>query len=219
MDTVFIELIKITPTILWYFFVVGLVVVFYRPIIDNILPRLKTFEAGGVKISIVSESIAAAIKFADEINGANSLKSSKWNIEIDLSAAKIVENRAQKNIKIFKGASILWVDDHPEFNHNEIRMFKQLGVDLDTAFTSEQAKRMLDNSKYDIVFSDISRGDNPQAGLKFLDELKDSRVRSKFIFYVGHLDSTNIPDGAFGITNKPNELLHLTMDVLERSKY
>ena len=40
------------------------------------------------------------------------------------------------------------------------------------------------------------------------------------IFYVGVFEpERGVPGQAFGITNRPDELLHLTLDALERFKY
>ncbi len=39
------------------------------------------------------------------------------------------------------------------------------------------------------------------------------------IFYIGVVDpNKGVPVQAFGITNRPDELLHLTLDALERKK-
>jgi len=39
------------------------------------------------------------------------------------------------------------------------------------------------------------------------------------IFYIGYPDpSKGVPPHAFGITHRPDELLHLIMDALERVK-
>jgi len=40
------------------------------------------------------------------------------------------------------------------------------------------------------------------------------------IFYVDVIDpTTGIPPLAFSMTNRPDEILHLTLDTLERKKY
>ena len=39
------------------------------------------------------------------------------------------------------------------------------------------------------------------------------------VFYVGRVDrAAGVPAGSFGITNRPDELLHLVMDALERCR-
>jgi len=61
-------------------------------------------------------------------------------------------------------------------------------------------------------------GDN-QAGLKFLQDYAKHKKRVPVIFYIGHPDPTKpVPLHAFGITHRPDELLHLILDVLERMK-
>ena len=219
MESIIIELIKIIPSVLWLLFVVALVIFLYRPIKEDILPRLSSFEAAGVKFSVIRQSIQAAVELADELASANDLKSEKWNITVEPEAAEKAENRAKANIRVLRDSSLLWVDDRPDFNHNERKMFKQLGIEIDIATTTEQALTILQNTKYDVIISDIARGDDSQAGLTFLRELRNKEGYTKnLVFYIGRLDSDQVPEGAFGITNKPDELLHLTMDILERVK-
>lgn len=218
MDAIVIELIKIAPSILWLLFVVVLIASFYRPIKNDLLPRLTSFEAAGIKFAVIRESIKAAVELADEINRANNLKYEKWNIVIDPNAAEKAENRAKANHTVFKNTFFLWIDDMPEFNHNERKMFKLLGVDFDIATSSEQALSMLKNASYDVVISDIARGEDPMAGVKLLEKHPDC-FDQNLIFYVGRLVSNQKPEGAFGITNRPDELLHYSMDILERKKY
>lgn len=47
--------------------------------------------------------------------------------------------------------------------------------------------------------------------------LRDAGYRGPIIYYVGSADpSRPVPVGAFGLTARPDELLHLVMDALER---
>lgn len=219
MELCTLEIIKIIPSLLWLLFVVVIVTFLYRPIKENILPRLHTFEAGGIKLSVIRESIEGAVQLADELNAANNLKADKWNIDIPPDAADKLENRAKANLKILKNVFILWVDDHPEFNHNERKLLKQLGIESDTALDSKQAMQMLENVKYDLIISDVYRGNDPTAGITFLNNLRQSNNHTELLFYIGRLESSQVPEGAFGITNRPDELVHLTLDILEREKY
>lgn len=209
---VLVELIKIFPSLLWFAFVVTLIIWFYRPLKEQILPRLKTFEAAGVKLSLISESISAAAELAD--------KSPQWRVVISEQDKLNVEHRARENISVFKGVFILWVDDQPENNLNERKMFKQLGVDIDVVTNTEDAVTSLQSGNYDLVFSDMTRGENPMAGLDLLNELKKNNISKHVVFYIGVDDPDKAaPDSCFGITNRPDHLLHYTLDVLERIKY
>jgi CheY-like chemotaxis protein len=98
-------------------------------------------------------------------------------------------------------------------------MFRQLNVDIDIAKSTEEALDMLKNGKYDLIISDMARDNKPNAGIEFLQQFHQEDKTIPVIFYVGIFNpERGIPPLAFGITNRPDELLHLTLDVLERKK-
>ena len=74
MDNIPIELVKIIPTILWFLLVVAVLVLFYRPIRDELLPNLSGLKAMGVELSFVKDSIDAARELAE--------KSPQWKVDI-----------------------------------------------------------------------------------------------------------------------------------------
>ena len=206
------ELVKLIPSILWFFFVVVLLVLFYRPIRDDLLPNLSSLKAGGVELSFVKESIDAALKLAE--------KSPQWEVKVSSEDKERVLTRAKKHLKVFRDARLLWVDDHPENNINELVMFGQLKVVTQTAKNTENALEMLKSGSYDLVISDMKRGRRVTAGLKFLEQFRKTDETTPVIFYLGDFDpKKGVPAQAFGITKRPDELLHLTLDALERKKY
>lgn len=206
------ELIKLIPSLLWFLLVVIVLVLFYRPIHDVLLPSLSGFKAMGVEFSFVQDSINAAIELAE--------KSPQWKVEVLPTEKKRALNRAKEHLKTFRDAQILWVDDHPENNLNERRMFRQLKAEIDIAKSTEEALNMLGKHGYDLVISDMARGDENTAGLKFLEQFRKRNNKTPVIFYIGvFLTEKGVPPLAFGITNQPDELLHLTLDALERKKY
>jgi CheY-like chemotaxis protein len=205
-----VELIKILPALLWFLFVATLFGLFYRPLRDELLPNLTGFKAGGVELSFVRESINAAIELAE--------KSPQWKVNISSEDKERALRRAKRHLAIFHGVQILWVDDHPENNLNERRMFRQLEVKVDVAESTDEALVMIRRGDYDLVLSDMSRGNDTTAGLEFLERLRQNKA-TPVIFYVGVFDPTKgVPAKAFGITNRPDELLHLALDALERKK-
>lgn len=209
MTGVLQEFIKILPSLFWFFLVVILIKVFYRPIRDDLLPRLGSLEAGNVKLSFVRDSIDAAIKLAE--------KSPQWNVDIPAEEKEKAVKRAKKNQDLFRGAKLLWVDDFPENNINERQMFQQLGVVIDLSKNTEDALEILNRANYDLVISDMARDNSPTAGLDLIAKLRAKGNKTPLIFYLGVIDRTKaVPAGAFGLTNRPDELLHLALDVLAR---
>jgi hypothetical protein len=52
------------------------------------------------------------------------------------------------------------------------------------------------------------------AGKAFLPKVRQAPLSPPLIFYVGQ--ERDVPAGAFGLTIRPDELLNLVLDVLER---
>lgn len=205
------EFVKLIPSILWFFLVVVLLLLFYRPIKEDLLPNLTSFKAGGIELSFIRESMDAALKIAE--------KSPQWKVEVPPMDKERALKRAKKHLQIFRNAQFLWVDDHPENNLNERRMFRQLRVDVDTAQSTTEALEVLKNGRFDLVISDMARGSEATDGLKFLKQFRQTNETTPVIFYVGVFEpQKGVPAQAFGITNRPDELLHLTLDALERKK-
>jgi len=235
MLEIIIELIKLIPSLLWILLIVVILILFYRPVRYVLFPRLSGIKAMGVEFSFLKDSMDAALAKAREHDdtmekqivgpkkrGKLELaeKSPQWKVVVPPEDKQLVINRSLQHKEILSGAQILWVDDHPENNLNERRMFEQLNVELDIAKSTEEAIKMLKHAKYDLILSDMNRDDEPSAGLDFLKKFRTADEKTPVIFYIGVFDpEKGVPPKSFGITNRPDELLHLVLDALERKKY
>ena len=110
METSMTEFIKIIPSILWLLLFI-IILLINRQAIRELLTKLGGIEAAGVKLTIVRNWIDTAIRVAE--------KSPQWKVEISAEETELALNRTKKNIGLFQGVQILWVDDHPENNLNE----------------------------------------------------------------------------------------------------
>ena len=128
----------------------------------------------------------------------------------------IVE-RAERVAPKVVGRLVLWVDDHPENNRTERRLLRQLGVFVEAVAANREAMSVLsDTEPVDLIISDVKRDDG-SSGLDLLPALRAQGIRPAIIFYAGALQpELGVPARAFGITNRPDELLNLVMDALER---
>jgi CheY-like chemotaxis protein len=118
---------------------------------------------------------------------------------------------------VLDGARILWVDDRPENNAWERSLLRAFKADVDTVETTRSALMALQSKPFDLVISDIAREDDTRAGLRALPLIRAEVGTGLVVFYVGRVSGAP-PPGAFGITNDPNELLHLVLDALERHR-
>jgi hypothetical protein len=112
----------------------------------------------------------------------------------------------------------LWLDDSGiVMQCSEKRLIEAIGVELHICPDPDLAHQFLGNTLYDFIISDMKRGDDHKAGLNFLENLVTQGKWIPTIFYITQYNAAKgVPPYAFGITNRPNELLHLVMDVIER---
>ena len=152
----YIEFIKLIPSILWVILAIIVILVFYKPIKRDLLPNLAGFKFMDVELSFIDDSINNSIELAEK-----SPDYSKWHVEISASDKRRAINRAKKNLDVFKDAKILWVDDCPESCINERKMLHKLGVDIDIAKSTDEALEILkkgansEESVYDMIISDM----------------------------------------------------------------
>ncbi len=194
------------------------VVVRLRDTLPAIVARLTDVEAFGLKLSLSGgQAMSAAVEMAR--------KNPRWEGEAPVADQHRALTRALRERKLLDGAEILWVDDCPSNNRNEARMLRSFGAIITFACTTEEALGALrdgDDQKqpFHMIISDIGRDyptPNPCAGLDMLPRLAEAGRREPVVFYVGRLDpDAGVPPGAFGITNRPDELLNLTLDALAR---
>jgi DNA-binding NtrC family response regulator len=113
---------------------------------------------------------------------------------------------------------VLVVDDE-EFMHKLItNVLQKAGMEVMTAQSGEEALKVLDEKRYDVVVSDVR-----MAGMSGFDLLKQVKARhpdTAFVVMTGHADSYNIKDallqGADEYIAKPFKAQEVTL-IVERA--
>jgi CheY-like chemotaxis protein len=122
----------------------------------------------------------------------------------------------ERSADLLKGALILWVDDDPDGNLNEAQTLRSLGAWIEFARTSQRGEELLEKGEFDVVISDIDREGRKEEGLQFVKQI---RGKPSTILYITDLDpDRGTPAYAFGITNRPDQLLHYVLDALDRER-
>jgi CheY-like chemotaxis protein len=211
------HIIGAITTLLWVLLAAFVVWLLRQPLTAAV-GRLATFEGFGVKFALSGgAALDAAIELAQ--------KNPDWPVEVPAADRKAALDRANANRSVFEGAEILWVDDRPSNNRNEARMLRSFGALITFAATTEEALHALrtgaeQHHPFDLILSDISRdlpAPDGTAGLAMLPRLRDVGFSQPVIFYVGRPEpGAGVPAGAFGVTNRPDQLLQLTIDALSR---
>jgi CheY-like chemotaxis protein len=194
--------IGIIPSLLWIAFAATVVAVFYKPIRDEVIPRLGTLKLpGGFELALRDRVEAAA-----QAQGVSVSEDDK---------SRIVK-RLERSADLLKTAKILWVDDHPENNLNEAGVLRSFGASIEVATTTQQGFDLLSRRKFDVVISDIAREGRDDEGVRFVEKTEG---RPWTILYAGDVHpELGTQPYAFGITNRPHQLLHYVLDALERER-
>lgn len=196
------EAVRIIPGILWIVFAAAVVAIFYRPIRYELLPRLSTLKLpGGIELTLKERIDDAA---------------QRQRVTVSEDDKGRIVRRLERLAPLLRAARILWVDDAPENNINEASILAAFGAMIDTARSTSEANEKLKRSHYDLVISDIQREGLTDAGVRFV---RERRGVPWTILYAGDYDpAQGTPPFAFAITNRPHQLLHYVLDVLERER-
>jgi CheY-like chemotaxis protein len=116
------------------------------------------------------------------------------------------------------GRTLLWVDDNPNNNVFEKQALAALGIIISDARSTDEAAALLRNQHFDVIVSDMKRGENATAGYDLLSQVKTSSPSTPLIFYTSSANDTLVEaakqKGAFGETNDPQRLLLLVAGAL-----
>lgn len=196
---------------------------FADPIATTVLPRLSRFKVGGLEIETQAlwRDMDTAANSAEEHNKvapAEVESTVKKSIRITSVDRERAVARAAARAQLFRYRRMLWVDDNPYNNALEMSLLRRLGVDIIQRQDNDSALGFLRShgASCDIVISDIDRDGTP-TGIELLEAYREEGYDMPFVFYVSVVDpNLPIPLGAFGLTNRPDELLHLVVDAFER---
>ncbi len=111
---------------------------------------------------------------------------------------------------------VLWVDDQPEGNRDEIRALHELGLGVVTAVSNAQAVELFRAHRYAMIISDIRRQapEARTAGLELPAALR--RIRADLppvIYYVGYVAQPYTEEGQ-PVVSQAKELLQLVEAML-----
>ena len=78
---------------------------------------------------------------------------------------------------------ILWVDDHPQNNLYEKRLFEDRRISVHTVINSADALKLIAIYRYDLVISDMGRGEDRLAGLRLAEAVRERGIKTPFLIY------------------------------------
>jgi CheY-like chemotaxis protein len=202
-----LELIRASPGILTVALAAVIVARLLGPFREHVLPNLSSVKAFGVELDLR----------LDDVRKAGASK----GVPVTIAEDSAVYERAVRSQPVLRDAEVLWVDDHPAVDVLERRLLHRIGVFVEAVRSTDEALRALATGpgagSFELVVSDMRRGGDARAGESLIAGMRSARFDQPVILYVDKLDEGRpTPVGAFGITDRPDELLHLVIDALER---
>lgn len=207
-----LALVNVSPQILVVAVVIVALVRFRAPLARFLETRDTAVSAFGFRIELKASDVEAAMRARASVIGDIPKADPSW------AATGQVADRASRLREHIAGRTVLWVDDHPEDNRIERRLLRQMGIFVEMTTTNQEAEQTLGDpaERIDLIISDIKRDDG-SSGLELLNRLTTRQVAPPLVFYVGRLPVERpTPSEAFAITNRPDALLNLVMDALDR---
>ncbi|MBO3751016.1 response regulator [Streptosporangiaceae bacterium NEAU-GS5] len=204
------KLIDAIPALLWVVFALVVYFSLRRPLMEA-MPRMTKIGALGVEVTFaeVERLLVKAAESGDESSGIEP--------EVSRAGRRAVIRRLDHAADYLRAGHILWVDDLPQNNSYLTALFKQLGMTVDEALSTEEALVLLDRRSYDLVISDIHRGVDDQAGIKMLEAFRARGIDLPVIIHAARFDPRmGVDPMIFGGTNRTNEVVHYVIDIMER---
>lgn len=195
-------LLALLPHLLWAGVLLAVLWWVGRDTVRTLLSRVDKLSIAGVELQLRDDLQAAAVARGVTLG----------NDTLGRAIRRLIASRA-----IVEGARLLWVDDVPAGIVKESRLLEDAGAVITRALNSGEAIDKLNRENFDLVISDIKRDGDNRAGITFANTLAQRPNAPPLIFYVGTMVPPP-PPHAFGITDRPDQLLHLVLDVLARER-
>ena len=117
-------------------------------------------------------------KFENQLKEVN-----KIILDLSRQSTITVSDKHYSKSSISKSKKILWVDDYPQNNVYPMQILKEQGVEFDLALNTKKALELINSNEYDLIISDMGRGDDSTAGLTLLRELYKKNIKVPVIIY------------------------------------
>lgn len=125
---------------------------------------------------VLQDEAELALRLRDE------LEQRFANMKLDPIAGEPIDDERNRR---HMPKSILWVDDHPENNRYGVTYFRNNGIEVGIALSTNQALDLIEHNSYAVIISDMDRREGPREGYVLLDTLRERGDTTPFIFFTG----------------------------------
>lgn len=194
--------------------VVLLTALVFRRALHDFVRRMRTLEVPG-RLSLTADAQAVATR---SLVIANRFR--------PFGIRQYVEEMSEVIDRLGRSPRVLWVDDHPSNNHNELSALELLGMWVQLSTTTEDAMARIDaGEKYDVIISDMNRDGEAREGFRLLEAVRASSLKDvPFVIYSGRFSNYRknfdeaVARGALGCSNMSSGLMQLLLRALRHNE-
>lgn len=198
-----VALIGIVPSVLWALLAGALALTFYRPIKWQLLPRLKGIDLFGIEATFAEEEMEQAI--------------AGRRASVSEGERVAVLRRLRRASAVTQGAAVLWVDSAPADTVHERALLRHAGMSIELCRSAEDAAAFASAGGHDAVIVRLPVG-APAAATEGLAKTGRGGKGRHLILYAPADAGAGAPSGAFAAAERPDQLVHYLVDVLERTR-
>jgi CheY-like chemotaxis protein len=117
---------------------------------------------------------------------------------------------------------VLWVDDHPENNIEERQALEALGIEVQTAISTDEALRRMETTRYGVVITDLGREEDgtekTEAGVELIRAVRARYRGTPLVIYAGMRAFNRREElrgvGATEVFNRATDLVSFVVETL-----
>jgi len=158
----------------WCLALILLVVAIRRNKIDRLV-------VGPISIMMKEEAVQATAAAARSWQS----NTDRYNVDVSRIRATVERAFSPKTFDNMIGKSVLWVDDNPANNELAVRALRKFRLDVEQTISTDAALAALLRRKFDLVISDMGRGEDMRAGFDLLTRLRGSGSKVPFFIFAG----------------------------------
>ncbi|WDZ82765.1 response regulator [Micromonospora cathayae] len=208
-EAAWLKLIGVLPGLLW---VVFATVVFFT-LRSGLVGQLDRLTA--LRTPFGEADFAAGLALLEEAE-----QRAGTSAPLSPQQRRAVVNRLDHAAACLKDGRLLWVDDNPAFNQPIVRLLERSGMTVDLARSTEEALTRIDRHGYDLLITDVRRGDDDQAGIRLVTEVARRRPALPIVIFTAGFDPRRGVDPAvFAYTTDVDEVVHYVIDIMERLRF
>jgi CheY-like chemotaxis protein len=143
--------------------------------------RIRSFTVGPINFQMQEAAVEAAAVAARDWQA----KTPAQRVDVGRLRAAIEPAFEPETSDALVGKSILWVDDNPGNNALVLRALQRLRLDVVQETSTEAGLAAMAKRHFDLVISDMGRGDNLRAGYDLLAAVRDRDPKLPFLIFSG----------------------------------